>query len=253
MSRIALDISGMTCAACSSRVAKALSRVDGVADAEVNLALERANIELTGEVTPEKLIEAVEKAGYGATLRSTDEARQRKADEEREAARLAEERQTLLRFVVSALLSIALVIGTLPMMIGTGHAWIGPWTQAALAAGVMAGFRHALLSRGVQRRARRRRQHGGAGVARHVGRLFCLARRGDPRQRPRPSLFRGGGGRADAGHARQISRSARQARRGRGAGRTRQAAAGRGRTGIAPTAREIVPAETSAARATSCW
>ncbi len=51
MSRIALDISGMTCAACSARVAKALSRVDGVADAEVNLALERANIELTGEVT----------------------------------------------------------------------------------------------------------------------------------------------------------------------------------------------------------
>ena len=92
---------------------------------------------LKGEVTPEKLIEAVEKAGYGATLRSADEARQRKADEEREAARLAEERQTLLRFAVSALLSLALVVGTLPMMMGTGHAWIGPWTQAALAAGVM--------------------------------------------------------------------------------------------------------------------
>jgi Cu+-exporting ATPase len=138
MSRIALDISGMTCAACSARVAKALSHVDGVADAEVNLALERANIELAGDVTPEKLIEAVEKAGYGATLRSTDEARQRKADEEREAARLAEERQTLVRFAVSALLSAALVTGTLPMMLGTGHPWIGPWMQAALAAGVMA-------------------------------------------------------------------------------------------------------------------
>jgi Cu+-exporting ATPase len=137
MSRIALDISGMTCASCSSRVAKALSRVDGVEDAEVNLALERANIEIKGEVTPEKLIEAVEKAGYGATLRSADEARQREADEEREAARLAEERQTLLRFAVSALLSLALVVGTLPMMMGTGHAWVGPWTQAALAAGVM--------------------------------------------------------------------------------------------------------------------
>ena len=84
MSHIALDISGMTCAACSARVAKALSRVDGVADAEVNLALERANIELAGEVTAEKLIAAVEKAGYGATLRSADEARQREADAERE-------------------------------------------------------------------------------------------------------------------------------------------------------------------------
>ena len=138
MSRIDLDISGMTCAACSARVAKALSRVDGVADAEVNLALERANIELTGEVTAERLIEAVEKAGYGATLRSADEVRQREADAERDAARLVEERRTLIRFAVSALLSLVLVIGTLPMMLGTGHAWIGPWTQAALAAGVMA-------------------------------------------------------------------------------------------------------------------
>ncbi|MEP9389598.1 heavy metal translocating P-type ATPase [Mesorhizobium sp. KR9-304] len=137
MSRIALDISGMTCAACSARVAKALSRVDGVGDAEVNLALERANIELSGDVTVERLIAAVEKAGYGATLRSSDEARRREADTQREAARLAEERQTLLRFAVSALLSLALVVGTLPMMAGTGHAWIGPWTQAALAAGVM--------------------------------------------------------------------------------------------------------------------
>lgn len=108
-----------------------------VSDAEVNLALERANVELSGPVTAQKLIEAVEKAGYGATLRSADEARQRKADAEREAARLAEERQTLARFAVSALLSLPLVIGMLTMMLGTGHAWIGPWTQAGLAAGVM--------------------------------------------------------------------------------------------------------------------
>lgn len=137
MSQISLDISGMTCAACSSRVAKALSRVDGVAEVDVNLALERAKIQITGEVTADKLIEAVEKTGYGARVRSTEEAARRQADAEREAARRAEERETLLRFGISALLSLPLVIGTLPMMIGTGHAWIGPWTQAVLAAGVM--------------------------------------------------------------------------------------------------------------------
>jgi len=137
MSHVDLYISGMTCAACGARIAKALSRVDGVADADVNLALERASIEIEGEVTPERLIEAVEKAGYGATLRSSDAKRRRLADAEREAMRLAEERQTLLRFAGSALLSLPLVIGNLPMMLGTGHAWLGPWTQAALAAGVM--------------------------------------------------------------------------------------------------------------------
>jgi Cu+-exporting ATPase len=137
MSHIALDISGMTCAACSARVAKALSRVDGVSDAEVNLPLERANIEIAGDVTPAQLIEVVERAGYGARLRSSDETERRKADAEREAVRLAEERQTLVRFAVSALLTLPLVVGTLPMMLGSGHALIGPWTQAALAAGVM--------------------------------------------------------------------------------------------------------------------
>jgi len=137
MSHVVLDISGMTCAACGARIAKALSRIDGVAHADVNLTLERASIELDGEVKPERLIEAVEKAGYGATLRSSDAKRRRLADAEREAMRLAEERQTLLRFAGSALLSLPLVMANLPMMLGTGHAWIGPWTQAALAAGVM--------------------------------------------------------------------------------------------------------------------
>lgn len=135
--RISLDLSGMTCAACSSRVGKALSRVEGVTNAEVNLPLERANVDIDGDVTPEKLIEAVEKAGYGATIRSSDEAQRRKSDAQREEARLAEERQTLVRFIISALLSVPLVIGTLPMMIGSGHAWIGPWTQAILAGGIM--------------------------------------------------------------------------------------------------------------------
>ncbi|MBX3573775.1 MAG: heavy metal translocating P-type ATPase [Mesorhizobium sp.] len=137
MTKVALDITGMTCAACSSRVEKVLSRVDGVTRADVNLPLERASLEIDGDIDAAKLIAAVERAGYGATLRPDDRAAQRKADEAREAARRAEERQTLLRFAVSALLSVPLVVGMLPMMLGTGHAWIGPWTQASLATGVM--------------------------------------------------------------------------------------------------------------------
>jgi Cu+-exporting ATPase len=137
MSTVALDITGMTCAACSARVEKMLSRVEGVRKAEVNLALERASVETDGKVAPQALVAAVEKAGYGAEMRSTDEVERRAADDRREDARRREERQTLARFAISAALSLPLVIGTLPMMIGTGHAWIGPWTQAALATGVM--------------------------------------------------------------------------------------------------------------------
>jgi len=137
MTRIALDITGMTCAACASRIEKVVSRIDGVSRADINLPLERASIEIDGEIDAAKLIAAVERAGYGATLRPDDRAAQRKLDEARDVARRAEERQTLLRFAISALLSIPLVIGMLPMMLGTGHAWIGPWTQTALATGVM--------------------------------------------------------------------------------------------------------------------
>jgi len=137
MTTVALDITGMTCAACSARVEKVLSRLDGVDRAEVNLALERATVEVADGVAPQALVAAVKKAGYGASVRAADEAGRRAADEKREVERRAEERRTLARFVVSALLSLPLVIGTLPMMLGTGHAWIGPWAQAALASGVM--------------------------------------------------------------------------------------------------------------------
>lgn len=137
MSTVSLDITGMTCAACSARIEKVLSRTEGVRKAEVNLALERASVEVDDTVTQQALVAAVEKAGYGARPRSADEAQRRAADEAREDERRRDERLTLWRFVVSAALSLPLVIGTLPMMIGTGHAWIGPWTQAALATGVM--------------------------------------------------------------------------------------------------------------------
>ena len=83
MTRVALDITGMTCAACAARIEKVVSRVDGVTRADVNLPLERASIEIDGEIDAAKLIAAVERAGYGATLRPDDRAAQRKADEER--------------------------------------------------------------------------------------------------------------------------------------------------------------------------
>jgi Cu+-exporting ATPase len=137
VTKAVLDITGMTCAACAAHVEKALSRVDGVSQADVNLALERANVEFDGAGGPEALVRAVEKAGYGAVLRGAVGERQSQADEAREAARAAEERRTLTRFAISAVLSIILVAGTLPTMIGTGEAWIGPWMQASLAAGVM--------------------------------------------------------------------------------------------------------------------
>ncbi|EGD04629.1 copper-translocating P-type ATPase, partial [Burkholderia sp. TJI49] len=66
-SSIELDIDGMTCASCVSRVEKALAKVPGVTHASVNLATERATVEAAADVTAARLVDAVKQAGYGAT------------------------------------------------------------------------------------------------------------------------------------------------------------------------------------------
>ena len=65
LSRATLAVEGMTCAACSGRVEKALAAVPGVAEATVNLATERATVRFdAAETSPLALAEAVQRAGY---------------------------------------------------------------------------------------------------------------------------------------------------------------------------------------------
>jgi Cu+-exporting ATPase len=67
--RLRLDVSGMTCAACSARVQRALERTEGVGRATVNLMTGTAAIEYDPVcTTPESLISAVEHTGYGAAM-----------------------------------------------------------------------------------------------------------------------------------------------------------------------------------------
>jgi len=73
LEKVLLPIQGMTCAACVSRVEKALRALKGVARVNVNFATERASVEyLPGEVMVEDLKEAVRKTGY-AVLEVTEE------------------------------------------------------------------------------------------------------------------------------------------------------------------------------------
>jgi P-type Cu+ transporter len=65
-----LDIGGMTCAACVNRVTKALTRVDGVVAASVNLATEAARVTFdVGRASEADLEAAVGRAGYAGTVR----------------------------------------------------------------------------------------------------------------------------------------------------------------------------------------
>src|ERR1035441_8850200 len=70
---VRLQIDGMTCASCASRVEKALARVPGVLEASVNLATEVADVRVAvGHVDAALLAAAVVKAGYGARLIADD-------------------------------------------------------------------------------------------------------------------------------------------------------------------------------------
>ena len=65
------DIQGMTCASCSARVEKAASGVPGVQEANVNLLKNSMELDYDGSAaTASAVVEAIEKAGYGATRRA---------------------------------------------------------------------------------------------------------------------------------------------------------------------------------------
>ena len=71
------NITGMSCAACSARVEKAVSKVPGVTSCAVSLLTNSMGVE--GSADPQTVISAVEKAGYGASVKgeeakSSDEA-----------------------------------------------------------------------------------------------------------------------------------------------------------------------------------
>ncbi|MFT9847720.1 heavy metal translocating P-type ATPase [Aneurinibacillus sp. REN35] len=68
-----LQISGMTCAACANRIEKGLSKLEGVSEANVNFALERATVSYQPDVvSPAQMEEKIEKLGYGTVKEQID-------------------------------------------------------------------------------------------------------------------------------------------------------------------------------------
>jgi Cu+-exporting ATPase len=108
-----LDITGMTCAACSARVERALTAVPGVSEAVVNLMTGAASVAYDpGRVTPAALTAAVRETGYGAEIATADrDPRVRLAG--RDAEQHDEIRALQWRFwpsAVAALLAMALAM-----------------------------------------------------------------------------------------------------------------------------------------------
>ncbi|MEK4249021.1 heavy metal translocating P-type ATPase [Paenibacillus sp. FSL W7-1287] len=125
------DITGMTCAACATRIEKGLNKLDGVAVANVNLALEKATIEYNpSEVTIADIIARVEKLGYGAHQKQ-EEIEQ---VDHREKHIKAQQR----KFILSAILSLPLLWTMVGHFSFTSFLYVpdllmNPWFQMVLA------------------------------------------------------------------------------------------------------------------------
>ena len=82
------NVTGMSCAACSTRVEKAVAKVPGVISCSVSLLTNSMGVD--GSASPEDIISAVEKAGYGASLKDSTKTLQSEAKEESELYESAE-------------------------------------------------------------------------------------------------------------------------------------------------------------------
>jgi Cu+-exporting ATPase len=125
------DITGMTCAACATRIEKGLNKLDGVMKANVNLALERATVEYNNvSLTPKEIIKKVEDLGYWARMK-TDE-------KETVDYRQQEIEKQTGKFIFSAILSLPLLWAMVGHFSFTSFIWVpkmfmNPWVQLALA------------------------------------------------------------------------------------------------------------------------
>ncbi|WP_219093818.1 heavy metal translocating P-type ATPase [Pseudomonas sp. UMAB-40] len=119
-----LSLDGMTCASCVGRVERALAKVPGVKSVSVNLANERAHLELLGHIDPQTLIAAVTKAGYSASVWEVEH-----PQTDQQQQRLHRERWALIMAIALALPLV------LPMLLQPfGVHWMLPaWVQFALA------------------------------------------------------------------------------------------------------------------------
>lgn len=124
-------ITGMTCAACSTRIEKGLNKLEGVTLANVNLALENATVEYNpAQISVADIIGRVEKLGYGAISKEDE----KQAVDYREQAIQNQKK----KFIISAILSLPLLWTMVGHFSFTSFIYMpeflmNPWVQMALA------------------------------------------------------------------------------------------------------------------------
>ena len=135
------NVTGMSCAACSTRVEKVVSALPGVEQCNVNLLT--GSMVVTGDVTEQAVISAVEKAGYGATRKETEKNTSKHIDtsDDPAEAHMRQFRQLRGRLIASLIFLVLL------MYISMGHMmWNWPLPTFLAEDHVSMGLMQLLLS-----------------------------------------------------------------------------------------------------------
>ena len=127
---VELEIGGMTCASCATRIEKKLNRLDGVA-ASVNYATEKARVTFPSSLTPADLIATVERTGYTAHVPRPADLRAAPAPD----AEGAEVRRLRTRLWISVALAVPVVVLA---MVPAWQFTYWQWLSAILATPVVA-------------------------------------------------------------------------------------------------------------------
>ena len=108
-------VTGMSCAACSARVEKAVSKVEGVSSCSVSLLTNSMGVE--GTAKPEDIIAAVEAAGYGASVKGESGQKGRGPEDKAGEELLADRETPVLKRRLAASLGFLIVL----MYVSMGH------------------------------------------------------------------------------------------------------------------------------------
>src|SRR5699024_10211895 len=137
-----IDVSGMTCAACATKIEKRINKMEGVSNASINFALENLSVDYdANQVKPQEMMDAIKKMGYELLLEQDEES---KIDHKEQ-----EIKKQQRRFIFSAILTFPLLWTMVAhfeflSFIYMPAILMDPWLQLALATPVQfivgAGF-----------------------------------------------------------------------------------------------------------------
>lgn len=141
MTATTLKLKGMSCASCANSIQSAIQQVPGVSSVQVNFAAEQAKVDYDERrTTLEALQTAVADAGYEASEKSDLVIGEEDAQEQAELK--AQQRALLHKTIISSIIGLMLIVGTLPMMLGIDiPGWPkflhNPWLQLVLSTPVL--------------------------------------------------------------------------------------------------------------------